>query len=134
MILMIDTAAADEIIIALKDSAGMIVRKKVFKADRQQAEKLLPAIDKMLAEAGLKIKKLSQIQVVKTGDSFTSLRIGVLTANALAYALGIEIEAVDQTGQPLALSDRKEFFGRHLIVPDYKREPNIGISKKKLLL
>lgn len=123
MILYINTASHEEIIIALfkadlssgskaevsfsygadfkvntgsraganfNDKSQLIVRQKI-KAPRQQAEKLLPAIDRMLRTKKIKLNAIKKIVVVNRGGSFTSLRIGVLTANALGYALKIPV-------------------------------------------
>ena len=47
LILFIDTASATEIVLALK-SGGKFLAKKKFLAPKKQAEKLLPAIEKLL--------------------------------------------------------------------------------------
>ncbi|MFA7087804.1 MAG: tRNA (adenosine(37)-N6)-threonylcarbamoyltransferase complex dimerization subunit type 1 TsaB [Patescibacteria group bacterium] len=131
MILYINTASHDEIIIALfktrvdfNDSPQIITRKKI-RAPRRQAEKLVPAIDSLLQSAKKKLSGLKKIVVANSGGSFTSLRIGVITANALAFALKIPVEAEfsnDKKG--------KNFSGYSLVEPVYDREPNIGTVKK----
>jgi len=124
MILYINTISADEIIIALYNKAKLIITKKII-APRQQSEKLLPAIDKLLKSKKIKLTDLEKIRVENYGGSFTSLRIGVITANALAYALKIPVEASSE------ISKKNKKFGAYSIVePVYDREPNIGISKK----
>lgn len=130
MILFINTASYDEIVIALSDGNGKKVKTKKFKAPRKQAEKLLPAVDKLLVASSLSLKDLKKIQVVVTGGSFTSLRIGVVTANALAYALRIPIEAVGADGDVLKNQAAKKFDIYNIVTPQYDREPNIGIKKK----
>jgi tRNA threonylcarbamoyl adenosine modification protein YeaZ len=131
MILFINTASYDEIVIALMSEDCKKIKTKKFKAARQQAEKLLPAVDKLLESQNKKLKNLTKIQVVVTGGSFTSLRIGVVTANALAYALKIPVEAVSALGEILKIQDKKFFADYNIVLPQYDREPNIGVKKKK---
>ncbi len=131
MILFINTASYDEIIIALLAADGKKIKTKKIKAARQQAEKLLPAVSKLLESQNKKLKDLTKIQIVVTGGSFTSLRIGVVTANALAYALSISIEAVSPIGEILRNQAVKKFANYNIVIPQYDREPNIGIKKKK---
>jgi len=131
MILFINTASYDEVIVALLAADGKKIKSKKFKAARQQAEKLLPAVSKLLAASGFDLKDIKKIQAVVTGGSFTSLRIGVVTANALAYALNIPIEAVSAAGKILADQAAKKFAAYTIVTPQYNREPNIGIKKKR---
>ena len=98
MILYINTVLNDEIIIALYNKKKLIAEKKII-APRQQAEKLLPAIDKLLKAKKIKLSELEKISVENYGGSFTALRIGVITANALAYALKIPVEAKSKTAK-----------------------------------
>lgn len=131
MILFINTASYDEIVIALLSSDGKKIKTKKIKAARQQAEKLLPAVSQLLESQNKELKALTRIQVVVTGGSFTSLRIGVVTANALAYALNILVEAVMADGEILKNQAVKKFATYNIVTPQYDREPNIGIKKKK---
>ena len=127
MILYINTVLNDEIIIALYNKKKLIAEKKII-APRQQAEKLLPAIDKLLKAKKIKLSELEKISVENYGGSFTALRIGVITANALAYALKIPVEAKSKTAKK-----NKKFGAYSIVEPVYDREPNIGISKKLLV-
>ncbi len=131
MILFINTASYDEIVLALLSVDGKKIKTKKIKAARQQAEKLLPAVSKLLESQNKKLKDITKIQVVVTGGSFTSLRIGVVTANALAYALNISIEAVSADGKVLENQAAKKFATYNIVTPQYDREPSIGVKKKK---
>jgi len=127
MILYINTVSGEEIIIALYNNEKLIAEKKI-NAPRQQSEKLLPAIEKLLQTKKIKLSDLKKIRVENYGGSFTSLRIGVITANALAYALKIPVEANSKINKK-----NKKFGIYSLVEPVYDREPNIGISKKTLV-
>lgn len=123
MTLYINTAQNQEIILSLASREKTIAFKKI-KVNRQQAEKLLPAIDELITKADKKIKSIKKIVVADQGGSFTSLRIGVLTANALAYALKVPV--VGESGK----KSQKKFSGFTLVAPLYSAEPNIGKAKK----
>ena len=60
-------------------------------AYRRQSEKLLSAIDDFMKLNKVKIKQLKGIGVVTGPGGFTSVRIGVVCANTLAYALNIPV-------------------------------------------
>jgi len=126
MTLYINTTNRDEIIISLKDGDKILATKSI-NAPRTQAEKLLPAIDRLLKSKKIKLSDLEKIIVANYGGSFTSLRIGVITANALAYALKIPVISENK------IKKNKEFSGYSIVEPIYDREPNIGISKKPKL-
>jgi len=122
MTLSINTTQNNLIEISLKDKNKLIAVKK-FKSHRTQAEKLLPAIEKLLKANKLKLSDLHSLEVANSGGSFTSLRIGVVTANALAYALGIP--AAGEEGYKLKAGKQK--FS--VVEPLYDRQPEI--TKKK---
>lgn len=117
MILRIDTAAYNTITLSLREKGREVVSCSSA-VGRAQAEKLLPLVEKLLSEAGLTLSQLSGIEVAAAGQGFSSLRIGVATANALAYALGIPV--VPTQGRAL----KKK--GIAVAAPAYEREPSIG--------
>lgn len=125
MILYIDTTNNQDILLALKKGKETLARM-AEPAERMQAEKLLPTIEKLLREQGVKLSDLQAIKVNNHGGSFTSLRIGVVTANALAFALGIPVTGVDK-------KDIKSKNGIKIVEPKYSFEPQITMKKKKLL-
>ncbi len=127
MTLYINTTAHDEMTIGLRQGDKILANKKIS-AVRTQAEKLLPAIKNLLASKKIKLNQLRKIVVANQGGSFTSLRIGVITANALAYALKIPVAAESKSAKK-----NKKFSSYSLVEPLYDREPNIGISKKPKL-
>ena len=138
MILYINTTSHYEIVIALfkdgvfktavdfNDKSRLIGRQRI-NAPRCQAEKLLPAINRLLKTKKIKLSALKKVIVANRGGSFTSLRIGVITANALAYALKIPVEA-----ELRSVKKNKKFASYSIVEPLYDREPTIGISKKTL--
>jgi len=128
MILYINTTQNNLIEISLKNK-GRVVAVKKFKSDRTQAEKLLPNIEKLLKADKIKLSDLKSIEVENGGDSFTSLRIGVVTANALAYALGIAVAG--SRGKSKTIKNGKRIF--KVIEPIYNREPEIMKKKNHVI-
>jgi len=126
MILYINTVRKDEIIIALKDGAKVAARKKM-KASHNQGEKLVPGIDCLLKSKKIRLSALKKIVVASRGGSFTSLRIGVITANALAYALKIPVVAEELEAREK--KNQKKFGSSNIVEPLYDSEPNIGLPK-----
>jgi len=124
MILYIDTTPGDNIILALKRDGDVIVRKEFF-AHRLQAEKLLPGIEKLLKAKKLSLRDLKKIEIDNVGGSFTALRIGVVTANALAFALGIPIIGTE--------GRTKKTKGINIVEPKYSQEPVVTVKKKELV-
>jgi tRNA threonylcarbamoyl adenosine modification protein YeaZ len=117
MILLIDTTKANLIKLGLRQG-GSIIEAIEVDTNRNQAELLLPQIEKLLKKRHLTLKDLEAIEVANGEGSFSSLRLGIVTANALGYALGIPVQ--DDSG--LA----KKTAGLAVIDPIYDGEPNIG--------
>ncbi|MDD4901301.1 MAG: tRNA (adenosine(37)-N6)-threonylcarbamoyltransferase complex dimerization subunit type 1 TsaB [Patescibacteria group bacterium] len=125
MLLYVDTTQNNLIAIGIKDK-NKFIAKKEFASNHAQAEKLLPGIEKLLKAKGLKLHDLRGIRVANQGGSFTSLRIGVVTANALAYALGIPVRG--ESGRTKTARAGKESL--KIVEPLYGGEPRITKKKK----
>ena len=126
MILYINTTQNNLIEIGVKVKNKFIVKKK-FSSRRTQAEKLLPGIAKLLKVNRLKLSDLKEIKVANQGGSFTSLRIGVVTANALAYSLGRPVTG--EFGRVKMVNQGQRSF--NVVEPLYSSQPAI-IKKKSL--
>jgi len=117
MVLTIDTTLDEDIEVTLTSDKFRLAKR--VKASRQQAEKLLPLIEKVMLSARISWPQIKEIRVQDQGGSFTSLRIGILTANALAFALGVPVTAFSQ-------ATTFKFPGGQAVKPLYQSEPNIG--------
>ena len=95
MILVINTSDSRDLEIKLQKNNQVLDHRKVF-ARYRQSEKLLATIDSIMSENSLPRQQLSEIRVVVEGDSFTGLRIGIVTANALGYGLGIPVKPINK--------------------------------------
>ncbi len=117
MELYIDTSKNEYFKLSLSNN-GKIIGNLKIEAKFRQSEKLLLSIDNLLKTANCNINQIKKIVVNDKGEGFSALRIGVVTANALAYALGISCQSPD--GQTIKTG---EF---NLVKPSYSQEPNIG--------
>jgi tRNA threonylcarbamoyladenosine biosynthesis protein TsaB len=126
MNLYIDTSENKIIKLALIQD-GQTVHKLEIPSEFSQAEKLLPAIEELMKKGDIGINDIKMIRVADTGEGFTSLRIGIVTANALGYALGIPV---------LSAKDRENAKNKNdfdVVSPKYDKEPNITEKKKKIV-
>lgn len=140
MFLFINSQDQEKITIALIKSDGILLFKKTLKAKFKHSEKLLPAIDKILKKCKIKIESLKGIVVVRGLGSFTSLRIGVVTANTLAWALKIPVLGIklSQSRNLRQLIDQsikkiKEVKSGKFVLPFYGKKLNITWPKTKVL-
>ena len=130
MLLIINTTDSEQVFIGLLEN-GDWLDKKQFKAKARQAEKLLPAIEKLV-----KKNKLSGIAVVSGPASFTALRIGVVTANALAWSLKVPVVSIKATqftdlkdlAKKVTAKARKN-NNEVIVRPFYGKEPNITLKQ-----
>jgi tRNA threonylcarbamoyladenosine biosynthesis protein TsaB len=89
MELIIDTS--DQTYIALKNCRGIIIDH--FEGDLRfnQSEQLLQIVEGLLSKNGLSKNELSSINVNNGPGSYTGIRIGLTTANFLAFGLNIPV-------------------------------------------
>lgn len=141
MILIINSSSIESIGIALTKNNGEVIVQKRIEALYKQAEKLLPEIDNLLAKNKISLKDLKGVMVVSGPGGFTSLRVGVITANTLGYALkipvvGIKLSEFDSFNElvKVGLNKLKKARVGELVIPFYGREPHITKPKKRLWL
>jgi len=131
-ILYIDTSGDKAKIGLVEENKSKLLE---FGPKHKFSEKLLSKIDKLLKENELSPQKLSAIAVFKGPGSFTGLRIGIATANALAFSLNIpiiEISEADLKSLPKKIT--KKFHSKKftkIATPFYGRPPHITKPKKK---
>lgn len=92
MLLAFDTATP-LVTVALHDGDDVVVE---LTADRamKHAEQLAPLIDRALTDAGLVRQDLTAIAVGVGPGPFTGLRVGLVTARTLAFALDLPVYGV----------------------------------------
>ena len=120
----------------------------VVDQEYKQSELLLKTISELLDKNGNNLKDIKGVIVVQGPGCFSALRIGITTANSLAYSLGkpvvgvklkkswerykeeTKLEKILVEGSKI-LKGRKTFQMKQLVKPFYGSEPNINIKKRK---
>lgn len=90
-LLALDTAT-EGMSAALFMDGAILGREEIL--GRGHAERILPMIDALLAEAGLSLKALDAIAFGRGPGAFTGVRIAVSVAQGLAYGAGLPTVAV----------------------------------------
>ncbi len=134
MYLYINTTERDSFVIALVNDEG-VIRKKTVRSVRQHSEKLLRSIKQLLKSVSASLSDVKGIAAVRGPGSFVSLRIGISTANALSYGLGVPVigvskeQGIDEIAARF-LRRRPSSKTARIVLPEYGREPDI-IPKKR---
>lgn len=112
MILAIETAV-EAVGVALGDAAG-VRASAMLASDRRHAESLAPMISFVLAQAGLTVRDVDHIAVDVGPGLFTGMRVGMATAQTMAWALDVPlvpvssldalVHAVGPTEDPIAVA------------------------------
>lgn len=89
----INTSTRKISVALLKD--GKPFGEKSWNSRKDEAEKLLPNIERLLKKEKKQWKDVREVFVVSGPGPFTGLRVGVTTANALAWSTGSTMIAAD---------------------------------------
>jgi tRNA threonylcarbamoyladenosine biosynthesis protein TsaB len=132
LFLLLNTAA-DPAELGLAEDTVVVAKRRITNK-RTMSERLLAEIDSLLRERSVKLAHVSAIGIVNRGGSFTSLRLGVAVANALAAAHDLPIVGVRQVGTLEALAKATVegltvHAGSARILPEYDRPPTITPPK-----
>lgn len=73
---------------------GELLAERVVHDGRKHGELLMPAVQAVCAEAGVRLAELDAVVVGAGPGPFTGLRVGMVTAAALGDALGIPVHGV----------------------------------------
>jgi tRNA threonylcarbamoyl adenosine modification protein YeaZ/ribosomal-protein-alanine acetyltransferase len=76
-------------------AAGRMLAVDQLEMERGHAEALAPLVQRLLAQAGLKVDALSRVAVTTGPGTFTGLRIGLSFARALGLARTIPVIGLD---------------------------------------
>ncbi len=80
--------------VALADGPSLVGVRRLEES-RRHARDLAPAVADLLVAAGWTPRDLSAVAVSRGPGSYTGLRVGIMSAKALAYAVGCPILAID---------------------------------------
>ncbi|GAA5027147.1 tRNA (adenosine(37)-N6)-threonylcarbamoyltransferase complex dimerization subunit type 1 TsaB [Streptomyces siamensis] len=92
LLLALDTATP-AVTVALHDGTSVIASSSQVDA-RRHGELLLPAVDRVLAEAGHRLDAVTGIVVGVGPGPYTGLRVGLMTADTFGLALGVPVHGV----------------------------------------
>ena len=121
MLLAFDTATP-VVTVALHDGTDVVVERS-SERPMKHGEHLAPLIDEVVREAGLVRQDLTAVAVGAGPGPFTGLRVGLVTARTLAFALDIPVYAVC-TLDVLAVEayDTGAVSGDFLVATDARRK------------
>jgi len=88
---------------------------------RRHSEVLAPAIDTVLREADSSLSEVSRIAVGVGPGPFTGLRVGVVTATTLGFALGVPVHGVCSL-DALAQEYAAQAAGEFVVATDARRK------------
>ncbi|WP_328495938.1 tRNA (adenosine(37)-N6)-threonylcarbamoyltransferase complex dimerization subunit type 1 TsaB [Streptomyces sp. NBC_00414] len=89
LLLALDTATP-AVTVALHDGTSVVAASSQVDA-RRHGELLLPAVDRVLTEAGLRLDAVTGIVVGMGPGPYTGLRVGLMTADTFGLALGVPV-------------------------------------------
>ncbi|NNF52972.1 MAG: tRNA (adenosine(37)-N6)-threonylcarbamoyltransferase complex dimerization subunit type 1 TsaB [Acidimicrobiales bacterium] len=79
--------------IANVGNGGLLAERSIL-TDRRHAEEITPMLAAAVAEAGLSIADIERIVVDVGPGRYTGMRVGIATAKALAFALGVPVASI----------------------------------------
>lgn len=92
LLLAVDTATP-AVTAALHDGVSVLAAESQVDA-RRHGELLLPAVDRVLAEAGLPLGAVTDLVVGVGPGPYTGLRVGLVTAAAFGSTLGVPVHGL----------------------------------------
>lgn len=92
LLLAVDTATP-AVTVALHDGESVLAESNQVDA-RRHGELLLPSVDQVLAEAGVKLDAVTGIVVGVGPGPYTGLRVGLVTASTFAAVLGVPVHGL----------------------------------------
>ena len=118
-LLALDTAGARCSVALLLD--GRLTQRDA-PAERVQAESVLPMVEELLAEAGLKLGSLDAIAFGRGPGAFTGLRVATSVAQGLAYGAGLPVVPVSDLAALAAAAWRRHQAQRILACLDARMQ------------
>ena len=100
-LLVLDTATST-IVVAAGTRDGTVLASDAFEGRYRHSQELLPAVQRLLAGASLRLRDLLGVIVGTGPGAFTGLRVGLATAKTLAHELGVPVVGVTTSEALLA--------------------------------
>jgi tRNA threonylcarbamoyl adenosine modification protein YeaZ len=92
MELAIDSATDEPAVALARD--GIVAYARTWRTERNHSVELLPAIEELLAEAGIDRTRLTAVFVDIGPGGYAALRVGLSIAKALAHALAVPLAGI----------------------------------------
>ena len=103
--------------------AGLdLAAERAFRHRMSLSRDLMPAVDELLAQAGVAWDEIEAVAVGLGPGSYTGLRIGVVTAKGLAWASGRPV---------LGISSLAALVAPHLAPPDTAGKATAAIHSQR---
>ncbi|MFJ8664615.1 tRNA (adenosine(37)-N6)-threonylcarbamoyltransferase complex dimerization subunit type 1 TsaB [Streptomyces sp. NPDC093600] len=93
MLLLAMDTATPAVTVALHDGDSVVAESRQVDA-RRHGELLLPAVDRVMKEAGLKLDAVTGVVVGVGPGPYTGLRVGLVTAATFSSALGVPVHGL----------------------------------------
>lgn len=120
MLLAIDTSTS-AVTAAVHDGTDVIASTSTIDA-RRHTEILAPAIEKVLADAGIKVADLTKIVTGVGPGPFTGLRVGIMTAMTLGFALDVPVAGICSLDALAFRAQADGMRGSLLVATDARRK------------
>ncbi|MFD8001787.1 tRNA (adenosine(37)-N6)-threonylcarbamoyltransferase complex dimerization subunit type 1 TsaB [Streptomyces mirabilis] len=120
LLLALDTATP-AVTVALHDGTSVIASSSQVDA-RRHGELLLPAVDRVLAEAGLKLDAVTGIVVGVGPGPYTGLRVGLMTAETFGLVLGVPVHGLCTLDGLAYAADGTGVEGPFVVATDARRK------------
>lgn len=120
LLLALDTATP-AVTVALHDGTSVIASSSQVDA-RRHGELLLPAVDRVLAEADLKLDAVTGIVVGVGPGPYTGLRVGLMTADTFGLVLGVPVHGLCTLDGLAYAADGAGVEGPFVVATDARRK------------
>jgi len=108
-LLALDTAT-NTIVVAAGRPDGTLLAARTFEGRYRHSQELLPAIERLLADADLRLGDLAGVVAGTGPGAFTGLRVGLATAKTLAHELGVPVVGIATSEALLAATDANQLW------------------------
>ncbi|MFE6807291.1 tRNA (adenosine(37)-N6)-threonylcarbamoyltransferase complex dimerization subunit type 1 TsaB [Streptomyces sp. NPDC057681] len=120
LLLALDTATP-AVTVALHDGSSVVAASSQVDA-RRHGELLLPAVDRVLAEAGVRLDAVTGIVVGVGPGPYTGLRVGLMTADTFGLALGVPVHGLCTLDGLAYAAEGASLDGPFVVATDARRK------------
>ncbi len=121
LVLGLDTATESVAAAVVDISADRILGRQTWRGRVAHGEQLAPVVDRVLREAGARPADLAAIGVGRGPGPFTGLRVGLVHAAVMGWALGIPVRGICTLDVLAEQARRAGLVGPFVVVTDARR-------------